>query len=244
MSAPAHECLDDALVAAKMEFSQVVKGRRATIKSNKGDFGYRYANLEDVIDAVEGALTKHGIAQIQRMAVRDGLQLLVSELRRKGEVIDSEMVLPLEGLPPQDCGKVISFYRRYALLALLGITAEDDDAADTGHVRQPPVREHGIADQRDGEIAGSRNHGPPAEADRGQRTYVLNGKRYRADDWIVEADEVARSLPPGRLSGFLESTKGTRNEIYKFEAGARDRLMALSEDLKARALGAVAGGAA
>jgi hypothetical protein len=48
------------------------------------------------------------------------------------------MILPLAGLDPQSCGKVLTYYRRYALQALLGVAAErDDDAADTGHVRQP-----------------------------------------------------------------------------------------------------------
>lgn len=135
-----HECLVDALVAAKVAFAPVLKTRSAKIKSGKGDFGYKYASLEDVIEAVEGALTTNGIAQLQRMAVRDGHQLLVTELRWKGEVIAAEMILPLEGLDPQGCGKVISYYRRYALQALLGITAEDDDATDTQHVRQPAAK--------------------------------------------------------------------------------------------------------
>jgi hypothetical protein len=88
--------------------------------------------------AVTPALVKYGIVQLQRMEVRDGLQLLVSELRGYGAVIASEMILPLAGLDPQSCGKVITYYRRYALQALLGVAAErDDDAADTGHIRQP-----------------------------------------------------------------------------------------------------------
>lgn len=144
MTSAAHECLTDALAAAKIEFAPVIKDKTATVKSKKEgarDYTYKYADLSDVIEAVEGALTKHGIVQIQRMKVRDGMQLLVSELRFKSEVVDSEMVLPIEGLGPQDCGRVISYFRRYALQALLGITAErDDDAADTGHVRQPPAR--------------------------------------------------------------------------------------------------------
>jgi hypothetical protein len=135
-----HECLVDALVAAKVAFAPVLKTRSAKIKSGKGDFGYKYASLEDVIEAVEGALTANGIVQVQRMAVRDGHQLLVTELRWKGEVLSSEMILPLEGLDPQGCGRVISYFRRYTLQALLGITAEDDDAADTQHVRQPAAK--------------------------------------------------------------------------------------------------------
>lgn len=98
-------------------------------------------------------------------------------------------------------------------------------------------------DPETGEVmtAAPRGDPEPASDDRGRRTYSLNGNRHTADEWIVEADRVARGMDPGKLGGFLAGTKATRNEIYKHEADARKRLMALSEDIKARALGAVAG---
>jgi hypothetical protein len=135
-----HETLEAALCAAQGEFDKIVKDRLAKVRSQKtgAEFSYTFADLADVLAAVTPALVKHSIVQVQRMEVRDGLQLLVSELRGYGAVIASEMILPLAGLDPQSCGKVITYYRRYALQALLGVAAErDDDAADTGHVRQP-----------------------------------------------------------------------------------------------------------
>ena len=135
-----HETLEAALCAAQGEFDRIAKDKLAKVRSQKtgAEFTYHFADLADVLAAVTPALVKYGIVQLQRMEVRDGLQLLVSELRGYGAVIASEMILPLAGLDPQSCGKVITYYRRYALQALLGVAAErDDDAADTGHVRQP-----------------------------------------------------------------------------------------------------------
>ena len=135
--------LEAALCAAQAEFASSAKARTAKVRSQKtgAEFTYSYADLADVLEAVQPALTKHGIVQLQRMEVRDGHQLLITELRGHGSVIASEMLLPIAGLDPQSIGKVLTYYRRYAFQALLGVAAErDDDAADTGHIRQP-VRE-------------------------------------------------------------------------------------------------------
>jgi hypothetical protein len=140
MTTEKHTTLEAALCAAQGEFDRLVKDKLAKVRSKQSgaEFTYAFADLADVLAAVQPALTKHGICQLQRMEVRDGLQLLVTELRGYGTIIASEMILPLAGLDPQSCGKVITYFRRYALQALLGVAAErDDDAADTGHVRQP-----------------------------------------------------------------------------------------------------------
>jgi hypothetical protein len=132
--------LEAALCAAQAEFASIAKARTAKVRSQKtgAEFSYSYADLADVLEAVQPALTKHGIVQLQRMEVRDEHQLLITELRGHGSVIASEMLLPIAGLDPQSIGKVLTYYRRYALQALLGVAAErDDDAADTGHIRQP-----------------------------------------------------------------------------------------------------------
>jgi hypothetical protein len=127
-----HECLSDALCAAQAEFPAIVKEKVA----NTGKYAYAYADIADVIAAVTPVLAKHGLCQLQRMAVQNGQQLLVSELRHKAESVASEMLLPIEGVDPQSVGKVITYYRRYALQALLGVAAEtDDDAADMGEAR-------------------------------------------------------------------------------------------------------------
>lgn len=134
MSVVTHECLSDALSAAQGEFPRILKDKIAVTPK----YSYAFADISDVIAAVAPVLSRHGLCQLQRFAIREGQQLLVTELRHKAECISSEMILPLAGLDPQGIGKVLTYYRRYALQALLGVAAErDDDAADTGGVRQP-----------------------------------------------------------------------------------------------------------
>jgi hypothetical protein len=135
-----HDTLEAALCAAQGEFDRIAKDKLAKVRSQKtgAEFTYHFADLADVLAAVTPALVKYGILQLQRLEVREGQQMLITELRGYGAVIASEMILPLAGLDPQSCGKIITYYRRYALQALLGVAAErDDDAAETGHGRQP-----------------------------------------------------------------------------------------------------------
>ncbi len=121
--------LDAALVKAQGEFKPIDKNRVATIVSTKGRYTYKYADLADVLRAVQPALTKNKLAQTQRTGIvwrEDRANLVIyTELRHEsGERLVSEWPLALQQ-QPQQTGSLLSYYRRYALCALLGIAAED-----------------------------------------------------------------------------------------------------------------------
>src|SRR3954465_12699264 len=120
MSTITHECLADALSAAQGEFPRILKDKIASTPK----FTYNYSDIADVIAAVAPVLSRHGLCQMQRLAIRDGHQILVSELMHKQESKTSEMILPIAGLDPQGVGRVLTYCRRYALQALLGVAAE------------------------------------------------------------------------------------------------------------------------
>jgi len=87
---------------------------------------YKYATLPAVLDAVRPALTACGLVLTQAV---DG-QNLITRLAdaETGETLESAFPLPLEGSWHQ-VGSAISYARRYAILAVLGLTADDDDDA-------------------------------------------------------------------------------------------------------------------
>src|SRR3954468_4906709 len=111
MTTVTHECLSDALSAAQGEFPHILKNKVATTPK----FTYAYADISDVIAAVAPVLSRHGLCQLQRFAIREGQQLLVTELRHKAEVVSSEMILPIAGLDPQSIGKIVTYARRFTL---------------------------------------------------------------------------------------------------------------------------------
>ncbi len=144
------DLLDAALVKAQGAFSPIEKNREATIVSDKGRYKYKYADLSDVLKAVQPALTKNNLAQSQRTGIvwREGTANLViyTELRHaSGQKIVSEWPLALQQRP-QQTGALFSYYRRYALCGLLGIAAEDledkeeEDALDQTQGQKPVQR--------------------------------------------------------------------------------------------------------
>ena len=91
-------------------------------------FNSRYADLSSVFDAIRQPFASNGLSITQVMDVtEDGKTILCTRLMHdSGEFIDSKMILPIDP-NPQKVGSCITYYRRYSLMAIAGIPAEDDD---------------------------------------------------------------------------------------------------------------------
>lgn len=93
-------------------------------------FRSRYADLHGVLAAVRPVLARHGLAVTQTINVRDGQVHPLLEtmlLHTSGESISSTVPLAVTKAGPQEFGSVMSYLRRYSLMALLGIAGADDD---------------------------------------------------------------------------------------------------------------------
>lgn len=129
--------LNAALAAAQGEFPPIPRDKKVTVRTRSGDsFEFAYAPLDTIIAACRPALAKHGLAIVQLLEQTETGPALRTELRHQaGGVVGSSFPLrPPE--TPQQLGSLLTYLRRYALTALLGIAAEEDDdaqaAADTG----------------------------------------------------------------------------------------------------------------
>ena len=97
---------------------------------------FRYAPLSSGLDIVRKSLGRHEIATVQTMALNPetGLIHLTTLLAHSsGEWLSSDWpVCPItETAAPQRMGAALTYARRYALFALVGIAGEDDlDAPD------------------------------------------------------------------------------------------------------------------
>lgn len=122
-----------ALADARARFSRVEKDGTNPHLHN------RYATLGAVLEAVTAPLLEAGVVVTQTpVPLEPGRWALQTTLRHVGGGELSGLV-PLEyaeakGLNPmQALGSAISYGRRYGLLSLLCLTAEDDDGASAGH---------------------------------------------------------------------------------------------------------------
>lgn len=92
-------------------------------------FKNTYVELNAIIDAVDEVIEKHNfITYLQPASHRDGKNFLKTQLfHNSGEVIETELELITTKNDPQMMGSSITYMRRYGLMSILGLKAEDDD---------------------------------------------------------------------------------------------------------------------
>jgi hypothetical protein len=93
-------------------------------------FKSNYADLESVWDACRDLLAENGLSVSQFPgSYMDGeISLTTILMHGSGEFIEQEMSLPVTKTDPQGAGSAITYMRRYALAAVIGIVQADDDA--------------------------------------------------------------------------------------------------------------------
>jgi hypothetical protein len=91
-------------------------------------FKSKYVALDGVIDAVAAPLREQGIAIMQMTDIEDARTILVTRLiHSSGEWLGSRYPVHPVKADPQGEGSALTYARRYALMALVGIAPEDDD---------------------------------------------------------------------------------------------------------------------
>jgi len=92
-------------------------------------FKSRYADLSSVWSAIRKPLTDNGLSVVQTMDISDsGVIIETTLLHISGEYISGRLQMTPEKQTPQGVGSAITYARRYALAAIIGISPEDDDA--------------------------------------------------------------------------------------------------------------------
>jgi hypothetical protein len=127
-----------ALSRAQAAFPVLERSRKVTVKTKDGrSYEFAYAPLEKVFAAIRSPLAENELALVQVLDMgSDGEPLLRTTLiHSSGEEISGAWPLELRGLTPQQIGSALTYARRYAVQALLGVSAEEDDDANAaeGH---------------------------------------------------------------------------------------------------------------
>lgn len=195
--------LTEALAAAQAAFPTIAKAHTAEVRGKEGKPGYTYAyaDLADVLAGVRPVLAAHGLAIAQTIEREGNGNVLVTELRHVGGGrLRSELNLGQSTNAPQQFGSALTYLRRYALVTLAGVAAEQDlDAADV----DPP--------------ASSRPAPPPApapalpawarEATREEKEYaldvlerILGGDRALARGAFMRTRDHLGMLPAGLVA--------------------------------------------
>lgn len=95
-------------------------------------YGNKYATLGSHIEAIKGTFAKHGWTIIQHPSSFMGAQVGITTilLHVSGDQLDFTAHIPVDPakIDAQKAGSIYSYLRRYALSAIAGVAAEDDDA--------------------------------------------------------------------------------------------------------------------
>lgn len=108
----------------------------ASMDRKNPHFGNSYATLKSVIDEIKPKLNENEILFMQLPTspapgdpiTEKAIYLETIFLHKSGQWISSTFHMPLAKLTPQEVGSALTYARRYALTASLGIYQDDDDA--------------------------------------------------------------------------------------------------------------------
>lgn len=140
--------MSDGLAAALVRFQAQVptipKNNTAKIPmKGGGSYSYKYADLSDVWEAIRKPLSDNGLAVTQPLiTVSQGCLGIKTKIWHvSGETDESVFEFPVAGKSPQEVGSAITYYKRYALSAALGLDIDDDDdgAAATHRPQAKPA---------------------------------------------------------------------------------------------------------
>jgi hypothetical protein len=105
-------------------------------------FGSRFVSLDHLIAVTRPVLNEHGLAITQSPAHIDGQPALATTLyHRNGETVTELMPLLVAGHDMQKLGAALTYARRYAWAALLGIAAETDDDGTEASIPEPKTEQ-------------------------------------------------------------------------------------------------------
>lgn len=178
-----------AFTAAQAAMPSIPKSKRATIETRGGGgYSYAYADLPSIIEAIQPVLKAHGLAVAQSVTGGDGQVGVETRIYHTAGHVESfgPLHLPAGG-DARSVGSAVTYARRYALCAALGIAADEDD---DGQAARP-------GDSRT--VQGVDNATPPVDITSAIRAKVAIFDRWSEDErraiWKAHAQAVLGGRP-------------------------------------------------
>lgn len=135
--------LHASIAAARPNFAEVKKSKTAKIKHKEGggSHSYKYATLDDIIEAVGKPLAAEGVGIYQpSKVVKDGVVVRTFLVKADQWISDYGLFQPANTRDAKSIGSAITYGRRYALTSLLNIPVEEDTDGE-GAVAPPPPKD-------------------------------------------------------------------------------------------------------
>ncbi len=131
-----------------VEMVQALPAVHLTDQADAGSYSYKYASLPSILEAIKPVLADHGWCITQDVTTSDGGQPQVTTIFDHTEAesrVYGPLTVPAAGAGAQAVGSAITYARRYALVAALGLAPDGDD---DGHAASKPGKRPGTPRDR------------------------------------------------------------------------------------------------
>lgn len=186
--------LASALAKAQGEMGAALKGAENPF------FSAKYADVGSVIKAVKEPFANNGLSFVQFPLREENTAGVTTRLMHSsGQWLEDQFTLPVGKFDSQGVGSCLTYARRYALQAIAGIPAADDDGNAASH---PQINEKDVTEQYN-KACNLLSAGTPGD-------FVL------FSEGLDEAmrDLVFNKAPKGKISAFKKAWNDRVNEFW------------------------------
>lgn len=161
---------------------------------------YLYASLASVVDAARAALAANEIAVVQTTIPvgAEWVCVVTRLIHSSGEWLRGELSMPARQSDAQGFGSALTYARRYALSAMLGIAPEDDDGAEAvrgGTVTSSPRPARAAAPVVDRDAKPDNVVSPAPESEPRVRRTAAGGTSELRPNEVEAIKELAARFP-------------------------------------------------
>jgi hypothetical protein len=229
--------IDAAMASAQAELENPIKGQTANLEGKSKatgreyKIGYTYTDIAGILADCRPILAKHGVATYQIPVIAPGsVMIIVTRLACSGQWIEGDYPVCHIGGDHQEMGAAMTYARRYALGAMIGIAPEKDTdygvgaAAPKGPSNREPLAAHNRAEDR------AQREPLRQDTRGGEREPPKSSAQAKKDgDWERYTDEMKAMRTLAELTAWAKANaKGIKALPKKWF----DELQALYEDRK------------
>lgn len=119
--------LAKALCVFQSECPEIELNSEVSVKTKSGGaYSFKYSTLNNVLKAIKPILKKAGLSYSQ--LPEDDNSITTILMHESGQYLQGNKPLDLpNNVTAQEVGSFITYFKRYSLLAMLGVVAEDDE---------------------------------------------------------------------------------------------------------------------
>lgn len=165
----------------------------ARFNANNPFFKSKYADLNSVYDACRHLMADNGLSLVQfpsAAPIENGPAVALTSrlMHQSGEWLEETMIIPLAKATPQDYGSALTYARRYAVSAIIGIVADEDDDANQAQSAHRPKAKPAI----------TANQQKPSDDQ--MKQFHAAGTAVYGDEWSEKRAKIVEYVTDGRTS--------------------------------------------